>query len=292
MHRALDRADLIVNIGHDVTEKPAFFMHEGGPTVIHIAASPAQVDDVYFPQHEVIGSVHGTMQVMAELVTPSNNWDLAYFGRVRDQIVRHVYAANRSDDRFPSIPQRVVADVRDAMPEDGILSLDNGMYKIWFARNYVAHEPNTLLLDNALASMGAGLPAAIATKIVYPGRKVAAVCGDGGFLMNSQELETAVRLKLDLVVIVLRDDAYGMIKWKQNGAGFDEFGLDFGNPDFVRYAEAYGAQGVRITRSGELLRVLGERLEAHGVHLIEVPIDYSASERVFLEELQQMTCVL
>ncbi|MFV2070008.1 MAG: acetolactate synthase large subunit [Pirellulales bacterium] len=292
VHRALDRADLIVNIGHDVTEKPAFFMHSEGPAVIHIAALPAQVDDVYFPQHEVIGCVHGTMRAMLDLVRPSANWDMAFFDRVRDQIVQHVYAASSSDDQFPSIPQRVVADVREAMPGDGILSLDNGMYKIWFARNYVAHEPNTLLLDNALASMGAGLPAAMAARIVYPDRKVAAVCGDGGFLMNSQELETAVRLKLDLVVIVLRDDAYGMIKWKQGGYGFGDFGLDFGNPDFVRYAEAYGARGVRLSRTGELSRVLSERLEAPGVHLIEVPIDYSASERVLLEELRQLTCEL
>jgi len=292
VHRALDRADLIVNIGHDVTEKPAFVMHSEGPAVIHIAALPAQVDDVYFPQHEVIGCVHGTMRAMLDLVRPSANWDMAFFDRVRDQIVQHVYAASSSDDQFPSIPQRVVADVREAMPGDGILSLDNGMYKIWFARNYVAHEPNTLLLDNALASMGAGLPAAMAARIVYPDRKVAAVCGDGGFLMNSQELETAVRLKLDLVVIVLRDDAYGMIKWKQGGYGFGDFGLDFGNPDFVRYAEAYGARGVRLSRTGELSRVLSERLEAPGVHLIEVPIDYSASERVLLEELRQLTCEL
>jgi acetolactate synthase I/II/III large subunit len=289
MHRAMDRADLILNIGHDVTEKPAFFMRDGGPRVIHIAALPAKVDDVYSPHHEVIGGIHNTMQVMADLVRPSKNWDLAYFGGVRDELVRRVYGATESYDHFPSTPQRVVADVRDAMPEDGIVSLDNGMYKIWFARNYMAHEPNTLLLDNALASMGAGLAAAIAAKIVHPQRKVIAVCGDGGFMMNSQELETAMRLGLDLVVLVLRDNAYGMIRWKQAGAGFDDFGLEFGNPDFVRYAEAYGAEGVRITRSGELARVLSERLDAPGLHLIEVPIDYSGSERALVEELRQLT---
>ena len=122
------------------------------------------------------------------------------------------------------------------MPEDGIVCLDNGMYKIWFARNYRTHHANTLLLDNALATMGAGLPSAIMASLLYPERRVMAVCGDGGFMMNSQELETAVRLKLNLVVMILNNSAFGMIRWKQAVDGFPDFGLTFGNPDFVRYA--------------------------------------------------------
>ena len=134
------------------------------------------------------------------------------------------------------------------MPEDGIVCLDNGMYKIWFARNYRTHVANTLLLDNALATMGAGLPSAIAAKLLNPERRVMAVCGDGGFMMNSQELETAVRLKLDLVVLIVEDSAYGMIRWKQAVDRFPDFGMTFGNPDFVAYAEAYGATGHRVDR--------------------------------------------
>ena len=129
------------------------------------------------------------------------------------------------------------------MPEDGIVALDNGMYKIWFARNYRTWVPNTLLLDNALATMGAGLPSAMMAAMLYPERRVLAVCGDGGFMMNTQELETAVRLKLNLVVLILDDNAYGMIRWKQAVDDFADFGLTFGNPDFVKYAEAYGAKG-------------------------------------------------
>ena len=134
-------------------------------------------------------------------------------------------------------------DVRQVMPSDGIVCLDNGMYKIWFARNYRTYVANTLLLDNALATMGAGLPSAMMAKLLYPDRRVMAVCGDGGFMMNSQELETAVRLRLDLVVLILDDSSYGMIRWKQAVDDFPDFGLTFGNPDFVKYAESYGARG-------------------------------------------------
>lgn len=190
------------------------------------------------------------------------------------------------------IPQRIVSDVRLAMPNDGIVTLDNGIYKVWFARNYPAHEPNTLLLDNALATMGAGLPSGMGAKIVHPDKKVLAVCGDGGFMMNSQELETAVRLGLDLVVLILRDNAYGMIKWKQVGMGFEEWGLDYGNPDFVKYAEAYGARGIRIENTENFLPILTEALDSKGVTVIELPVDYSENEKVLFEELAAKTCLL
>jgi acetolactate synthase-1/2/3 large subunit len=292
LHCAIERADLILNVGHDVSEKPPFFMREGGQTVIHLSYFPAEMDDVYFPQHEVIGCTATNMRQLAAAIEPSDRWDFEYFERVRQEIEVHVFAEKADEDSFPNIPQRIVADVRAAMPSDGILSLDNGMYKIWFARNYLAHEPNTVLLDNALATMGAGLPVAISAKIAHPDRKVVAICGDGGFMMNSQEMETAVRLDLDLVVIVLRDDGYGMIKWKQSDGEFPSFGLDFGNPDFVEYAASYGAHGVRIERTGQLVEELGRAFEAGGVHLIEVPIDYSENTKVFLQELREHTCIL
>ena len=166
------------------------------------------------------------------------------------------------------------------MPEDGIVCLDNGMYKIWFARNYRTRIANTLLLDNALATMGAGLPSAIAAKLLHPDRRVMAVCGDGGFLMNSQELETAVRLRLDLVVLIVEDLAYGMIRWKQAVDGFADFGMTFGNPDFVLYARAYGAYGHRVTRAADLAPTLAAAFEAGGVHIVTVPVDYSENVRV------------
>jgi len=172
------------------------------------------------------------------------------------------------------------------MPADGIVALDNGMYKIWFARNYRTRTANTLLLDNALATMGAGLPQAIMAALLYPKRRVLAVCGDGGFMMNSQELETAVRRKLDLVVLVLVDNAFGMIRWKQAVDGFPDFAMTFGNPDFARYAQAYGANGRHLHDIGELVPTLEAAFAAGGVHLIAIPIDYSENTRVLVDELR------
>ena len=223
--------------------------------------------------------------MLADLIRPSESWDSRYYQKIKGEIDRNLL--NKSDcDNFPNIPQRIVQDVRAAVNENGILSLDNGMYKIWFARNYPAYAPNTVLLDNALATMGAGLPGAIAAKLVHPKRDVVAICGDGGFMMNSQELETAIRLKLDISVIVLRDNSYGMIKWKQMGMNLPDFGLDFDNPDFVKYAACYGAKGVRITKTGQLPKILQSSLKQGGVQLIEVPVDYSENEKVFLQELK------
>jgi len=292
IHCAIARADLIINVGHDVSEKPPFFMDQDGKQkVIHLSYLPAEMDDVYFPNYEVIGCMGTNLNRLAELIESSNNWECSYFERVKKEIEQNIY--NKSDsDVFPNIPQRIVSDVRAAVEDNGILSLDNGMYKIWFARNYRAYEPNTVLLDNALATMGAGLPGAIAASLVYPDRNIVAICGDGGFMMNSQELETAIRLNLNLAIIVLRDDAYGMIKWKQTGMGFPDFGLDFKNPDFIKYAECYGAKGIRISETGQLTEVLKTCLREGGVHLIESPIDYSENEKVFLKELKDKTCTL
>jgi acetolactate synthase-1/2/3 large subunit len=172
------------------------------------------------------------------------------------------------------------------MPEDGIVCLDNGMYKIWFARNYRTHVANTLLLDNALATMGAGLPSAIMAALLNSNRRVLAVCGDGGFMMNSQELETAVRLKLNLVVLVLQDNAYGMIRWKQAVDGFPDYGMTFGDPDFVAYAKAYGAKGSRVDGADGLAPALEAAFMSGGVHLVWTPIDYSENERVLVNELR------
>jgi acetolactate synthase-1/2/3 large subunit len=194
-----------------------------------------------------------------------------------------------ADDRFPVYPQRLVADIRKVMPDDGIIALDNGVYKIWFARNYAAHGPNTVLLDNALATMGAGLPSAMAAKMVHPDRHVMAICGDGGFMMNSQEMETAVRLKLNLVVVILRDNAYGMIKWKQANMGFENFGLDYGNPDFVQYANSYGATGHRVESAESVVPLLEECLRTPGVHLVEVAVDYSENDQILNIDIKEQS---
>jgi acetolactate synthase I/II/III large subunit len=205
IHRAVDKADLIINVGHDVIEKPPFFMVRGGPKVIHVNFYSAEVDSVYFPDHEVVGDIANAIWQLKEAMTPSPEWNFSKFLAVRAEIDAHVLRDAKSP-HFPIKPQRIVYDVRSVVQDDGILCLDNGMYKLWFARHYKAYVPNTLLLDNALATMGAGLPSAIAAKLLNPGRQVVAVVGDGGFLMNSQELITAVRLNLNLVVLLINDN--------------------------------------------------------------------------------------
>jgi acetolactate synthase I/II/III large subunit len=284
VHEAIDRADLIISIGHDTVEKPPFLMGAQGPQVIHIGATPATVEQVYFPQAEIIGEIGTSIALLADRLEGRLPNAAALLG-LREAILARL-ADRAEEDRFPLTPQRVVHDVRSVMPHDGIVTLDNGMYKIWFARNYRTAVANTLLLDNALATMGAGLPSAIAASLLNPKRRVLAVCGDGGFMMNSQEMETAVRLGLNLVVLVLEDNAYGMIRWKQEVDGFADFGLRFGNPDFVAYAKAYGAKGSRVSSAAGLVAGLEAAFGGGGVHLVVVPVDYSENIRVLVHELR------
>jgi len=289
-HDALDAADVVLMIGHDLSEKPPFFMERGGKKVIHVNEDQAEMDDLYFPQLEVLGCTAANTRTLGRLISPSDRWRTDYFERVREAWRKHVLESP-APDTFPLVPQRVVREVRAALPSDAIVSLDNGIYKLWFARNYPAHMPNTLLLDNALASMGAGLPAAIGAKFAHPERETIAVCGDGGFMMSSQELETAVRFDLSLGVVILRDDAYGMIRWKQAADGFPDYGMSFGNPDFVKYAESYGATGHRVTEVGGLQEALEGCCRRGGVHVIEVPVDYSENQRVLIDELKSKQAV-
>ncbi|MEM0940469.1 MAG: acetolactate synthase large subunit [Bacteroidota bacterium] len=280
LHYAIDKADLIINVGHDVIEKPPFFMEHNGTKVIHINFFSAEVDQVYFPDLDVIGDIATSIIEITKKISSQSHWDFRFYSKVKEEVEGYI-SKYFEDRRYPLLPQRIVNEVRKALPQDGILTLDNGIYKIWFARNYKAYQPNTLLLDNALATMGAGLPSALAAKLVNPEKKVVAVCGDGGFMMNSQELETAVRLQLNVVIIIVNDNAYGMIKWKQEGMGFENFGLDYANPDFVKYAESYGAHGYKITDSQAFTDTLIRCINScEGVHLIDCPVDYSLNHEI------------
>jgi acetolactate synthase I/II/III large subunit len=284
VHQAIDRADLIISIGHDTIEKPPFIMGPRGPKVLHVGYLPANVEEVYFPHAELIGDIGPSLALLADRLEGK----LPRAGALlplRHQILARI-GERAQESRYPLTPQRIVHDVRQIMPEDGIVCLDNGMYKIWFARNYRTRVANTLLLDNALATMGAGLPSAIMAAMLYPKRPVLAVCGDGGFMMSSQELETAVRVGVNLVVLILQDNAYGMIRWKQAADGFADFGMTFGNPDFITYAKAYGIQGGRVQSGDALAPTLEKAFAAGGLHLITVPIDYSENSRVLIEELR------
>lgn len=292
LHCAIDRSDLIINVGHDINEKPPFIMKHDHKKVIHINFSPSNVDQVYFPHLEVVGDVANAMWQITEKIQPQKTWDFEYYIKIKKLLSTHIseLAAKKT---FPYSPAQLVSEVRECLShDDDMLLLDNGMYKIWFARNYPAYTPNTLILDNALASMGTGLPSAIAAKILYPERRVVALCGDGGFMMSSQELETAVRLKLDLVILILRDGGYGMIKWKQQAMHLSDFGLDFNNPDFVKLAESFGAKGTRVEKIDDLGKLMDQAFKEKGVHLIDVPIDYADNKTVLIDQLKNRTCDL
>jgi acetolactate synthase I/II/III large subunit len=287
VHRAVERADVILNVGHNVVEKPPFLMKENGVKVIHVDYDSAEVDPVYFPQVEVVGDIARSVDRFMERLEPGAEWDFSHIPAIREAALRH-FRGRAASDHFPMKPERLVSDVRRVLPAESILTLDNGMYKLWFARSFVAHGQNSLLLDNALATMGAGLPSAMAARMVHPDRPVVALCGDGGFMMNSQELETAVRLGLDLVVVVLRDDAYGMIRWKQEEMGFPDLGLGYGNPDFVAYADSYGARGHRVEDADAFAPLLRSAIQRTGVDLIELPITYQDDNRILNEEIPEL----
>lgn len=281
LHEAIKEADLIINVGHDTIEKPPFFMKAGDKrSVIHLNFFPAEIDEVYFPQLNVIGDIANSVSQLTDKLKPfANSWDTNFFLDIKAKVNSRLTKYEK-DDRFPVLPQRMVKIIRDVLPDDGIITLDNGMYKIWFARNYPAYVQNSLLLDNALATMGAGLPSAMIAKKLNPDKKVISINGDGGFMMNSQELETAMRLELDLVIIILNDNAYGMIKWKQEDLGFKKYGLDYGNPDFVKYAESFGAKGYRPDSVEDFQKQLEKALDSKGVHLIDLAIDYSLNHEI------------
>jgi len=291
VHAAVAAADVIINVGHDVIEKPPFFMKRGGAEVIHVSFRSAEVDPVYFPQIEVVGDIANAIWQIKEHIMAQPGWDFAKMMKAREAEIVHADSL-KGDMRCPIYPPYLVEQIRQVMPSNGIICLDNGVYKIWFARNYRAHMPNTVLLDNALATMGAGLPSAMASAMVYPDRKVMAICGDGGFMMNSQEMETAVRLKLNITVLILNDSSYGMIRWKQANMGFKDWGLTYNNPDFVKYAESYGAKGHRVTSAKQLPELLKSCLDTPGVHLVDCPIDYSDNDRILNKEIRKLSAAV
>ncbi len=275
VHKAVQYADVVITIGHDVFEGPPAILPVGkSQTLVHVNTFVSRHALIYTPTLEVVGDMARTLLALTGKVKPSKFWDFSYFYRVRTALRKNLQRS-AGDGAFPCKPERVVADIREAVPEDGILSLDNGMYKIFIGRGYEARRPNTVLLDNALATMGAGLPVGIATKLLYPKRKVLVVAGDGGFMMNAGELETAKRLGLDLVILILNDGGFGMIRWKQKEMGFPDFSMKFGNPDFVALAKSFDVYAHRVTKISELLPTLKNALNSRGIHVVDCPIDYS-----------------
>ncbi len=282
-----EAADLIIAVGYDPVEyAPKFWNPDRKKPIIHIDFTPAEVDSFYQPAVEVVADVREALELLNGLVkgekdpTPS---------RTLRRFILEQLEEGATDDTFPVKPQRILRDLRAQMGRDDILISDVGTHKLWIARTFPAYEPNTVLISNGYAAMGFALPAAIAAKLVHPERKVVAVSGDGGFLMNSQELETARRLGLAIVNVIFRDGAYNLIQWKQQTHLGREMGVTFGNPDFVALAEAFGAKGYRVESARELGPVLAEALAQPGPSIVDVPVDYGENAKL-TARLGQLVC--
>ena len=267
-----DKADLIIAVGYDPVEyAPKFWNPERKKSIVHIDFTPAEVDSFYQPAVEVVADVREAIELLGGLVKSQK--DPSPYQTLRRYILSEL-AEGADDADFPLKPQRVLRDLRAVMGREDILISDVGTHKLWIARTFPAYEPNTVLISNGYAAMGFALPAAIAAKLVHPERQVVAVSGDGGFLMNSQELETACRLRLPVVNVIFRDGGYNLIQWKQQTHLGRESGVKFGNPDFVALAAAFGAKGFRVESARDLRPILTQALAHPGPSVVDVPIDY------------------
>ncbi len=286
-----DRADLVVAVGYDFVEyAPSRWNPDGRKRIIHIDTQPADVDSSYQPDVELIGDIDGTLRRLLAALLPlgigGRNASERHAARetLVHQDLRTAMLADlgafAADDGWPIKPQKALVDLRRALGPDDIVVSDVGAHKIWVARLYQAYEPNTVIISNGFAAMGISLPGAIAAKLVHPDRRVVALCGDGGFLMNSQELETARRIGANITVVVWRDDGYGLIDWKQRSEFGRPFGVTFDNPDFVAYAASFGLAAFRPSSSADLYPTLKRALEHDGPSLVEVPIDYRENLRL------------
>ena len=268
-----DEADLVIAIGYDLVEHSPKHWNPGrDKQIIVIDSIAAEVDQNFVPDVELIGDI---AHVLARLAAGcSRSQTTAGTSRLHEVVMRALGDA-RDDDHFPMRPPRVLWDIREALGRSDILVSDVGLHKLWIGRMFPAHEPGTVLIANGLAGMGFALPTAIGAKLVHPDRKVIAVSGDGGFLMNCQELETAVRLKTPVVNIIWENAQFGSIVWKQDKKFGRHFGVDFGNPDFVKLADAFGVPAWRCSSAEDFPRLLGDALANDVPSLIVVPIDYS-----------------
>lgn len=285
VHEAIDASDLIITVGYSAHEHPpAVWNKKKDKKILHIDFTSAEPDEYYIPSFQMVGDIAHTL---ATLLAPLAGmvFETEKFATLREKLIQK-HSEKTDSVNFPLIPQRIVADVRRVMDREDIVTLDNGIYKLWFARQYRTFAPNTILLDNTLATMGAGLPSAMAAKLLNPDKKVLAVCGDGGFMMNSQELITCVKENIPVVVLILNDNAYGFIDWKQKNMNLPEFGMQLLNPDFVKYAESYGALGLRVESADDLIVKLKTAFTSGRPAVVECPIDYAENFRVFNEELK------
>jgi acetolactate synthase-1/2/3 large subunit len=289
---AIDAADLVITLGYDMVEyHPRLWNPDGDKKIIHIDFLPAEIDANYHPEVEIVGDLAHTLWMLNERLRAGGprDFDFSQQAAVRQEM-QEEFACHQNDDTTGSIrPQKALWDVCQAMGPHDILLCDVGAHKMWVARHFHAHEPNTVLIPNGFCSMGFALPGAISAAMVHPEQRILAICGDGGFLMNVQEMETAKRLESNIVVMVWEDGGYGLISWKQ----YTQFGrhtnLSFGNPDWKGLAETFGWRGHQVEKSRDLSGVLEAAFQEKGPSLVVIPIDYRENP-LLTERLGAITC--
>ncbi len=274
---AIDDADLVITMGFDMVEyHPHLWNPHSDKCIIHADFLPAEIDEHYNPQVELVGDLAHTLWMFNERVRQHGlpQFDLARQRELRAQMLDEFSAHADDDVTGPVRPQKILWDVRQVMgPHDIVLS-DVGAHKMWIARHYQCHEPNTCLIPNGFCSMAQAFPGAIAAHLVHPDRRILAICGDGGFMMNVQEMETAQRLGSNIVVLVWEDGGYGLISWKQDNEFARHTDLSFGNPDWLQLASAFGWYGHVVERSRDLQDTLEQAFGESGPSLVVVPVDY------------------
>ncbi|MBD1844376.1 acetolactate synthase large subunit [Cyanobacteria bacterium FACHB-63] len=285
-----DQADLVIAIGYDLVEySPKKWNPDGKIPVIHIGSTPAEVDSSYMPLAEVVGDISDSLQEILYRCDRDGKPDPQALN-LRAEI-RSDYAQYANDEGFPIKPQKLIYDLRQVMGADDIVISDVGAHKMWMARHYHCHRPNTCIISNGFAAMGIAIPGAIAAKLVHPDRKVVAVTGDGGFMMNCQELETALRVGTAFVTIIFNDGGYGLIEWKQeNQFGHSAF-IKFSNPDFVKFAESMGLKGYQVESVADLIPTLKEALSQDVPAVIDCPVDYRENLR-FTQKAGDLSCLI
>jgi acetolactate synthase-1/2/3 large subunit len=283
-----DRADLVICVGYDLIEySPKKWNPDGSIPLIHINTTPAEVDSSYIPAAEVVGDISDSLQEILLRADRTGKPD-PYALELRTEILQD-YLHYSKDDAFPIKPQKIVYDVRQVMAPDDIVISDVGAHKMWIARHYHCERPNTCIISNGFAAMGIAIPGAIAAKLVHPEQKVIAVTGDGGFMMNCQELETALRVGTPFVTLIFNDGGYGLIEWKQQNQFGESAFIKFGNPDFVKFAESMGLKGYRVESCADLVPILKDALEQDVPTVIDCPVDYQENLR-FSQRAGDLTC--
>ncbi|MBL1208690.1 acetolactate synthase large subunit [Geminocystis sp. GBBB08] len=285
---AFEQTDLIIAVGYDLIEySPKRWNPDGNTPIIHIGADSAEIDSSYIPSVEVIGDIADSLDEILKRCDRTGI-PLPFAATLRNEI-REDYEQYAHDEGFPVKPQKIIYDLRQVMGSEDIVISDVGAHKMWMARHYHCECPNTCIISNGFAAMGIAIPGAVAAKLVNPDKKVVAVTGDGGFMMNCQELETALRVKTPFVTLIFNDNAYGLIGWKQmNQFGSTSY-VDFGNPDFVKFAESMGLKGYRVTFADDLIPILKTALEQDVPSVIDCPVDYRENIR-FSRKAGDLSC--